>query len=51
VTATAAGKVWHVVASVTTFGNAGTASFSVPNGTTTVVPADPLAADIDNGCP
>jgi hypothetical protein len=51
VTATAAGGVWHVVANVSTFGNAGTAAFNVPSGSSRVVAADPLAADILQGCP
>jgi hypothetical protein len=49
VSATKTSNGWRVSADVTTFGNDGTAEWNVIGGRAT--PAEPLAADIENGCP
>jgi hypothetical protein len=43
------GSRWTVAASVTTFGNAGQATWNIVGAR--VAPAEPLAADISAGCP
>jgi hypothetical protein len=43
------GNGWRVSADLTTFGNDGTAEWNVIGSRAT--PAEPLAADIENGCP
>jgi hypothetical protein len=43
------GNGWRVSADVTTFGNDGTAEWNVIDGR--AIPAEPLAAEIEAGCP
>jgi hypothetical protein len=51
VSATRAGRAWRVTARVTTFGNAGTASWWVQRAGGRVSPANQLASEIEVGCP